>query len=180
MSSSVFGGIPSWYVIHTKPKQEQRAYVNLSAWGVEAFSPCVKEPVYDTRTLKTTYVKKIMFPQYLFARFDASKLLHKIRFTRGVHNVVRFGGSPVPLDDEVIECLKSRVDSDSRARPREEFKPGDKVVIRHGPLKDLVGIFELNISACDRVSILLEAVSYQGRILIERESIKKEQSPADS
>jgi transcriptional antiterminator RfaH len=179
MSSLVFGGSPSWYVIHTKPKQEQRAYVNLSAWGVESFSPVVKEPVYNERTLKTTYVKKALFPQYLFARFDASKLLHKIRFTRGVRNVVRFGGSPVPLDDEVIEYLKSRVDKDSKVKPLEELKPGDKVVIKHGPLKDLVGIFELNISARDRVSVLLEAVNYQGHILIERELVKKDKRPAE-
>jgi transcriptional antiterminator RfaH len=178
MSSLVFGGSPSWYVIHTKPRQEQRAYVNLSAWGVEAFSPFLKEPVYDARTSKTTYVKKIMFPQYLFARFDASKLLHKICFTRGVHNVVRFGGGPVPLDDEVIESLKSRVDDEGSVKPLEELKTGDKVVIKHGPLKDLVGIFELNISARDRVSILLEGVSYQGRILVERGLIKKEESAA--
>jgi transcriptional antiterminator RfaH len=165
---------PRWYVIHTKPKQENRTYANLQAWGIKTFSPLLKERQYKPHSSQSSYVNKPLFPQYLFAQFNAEALLHKICFTRGVHNVVSFGGKPVPLDDEVIECLKVRVDEDGFVKPSEEFRPGDKVVIKDGPLKEIAGALERDLRDHERVLILLEVVNYQARVLIERELIKKD------
>lgn len=175
MSEFESGKSPHWYVIHTKPKQEDRANVNLNAWGVETFWPRLKErrPNPNPNASKFIYVNKQLFPQYLFARFDASELLHKICFTRGVHSVISFGGGPVPIDDDIIECLRSRIEDNSYMRPTEELKSGDKVVIQNGPLKEIVGVLEHDLKDHERVSILLEAVKFQGRILVEREMIKK-------
>lgn len=176
MSKSEDEKSPHWYVIQTKPKQEDRACVNLKAWGVEAFCPRLKERRLNPTTNKFTYLSKFLFPQYLFARFDASTLLHKICFTRGIHRVVSFGGGPVPIDDEIIECLKSRLKEGSFTKAAEQLKSGDKVVIKEGPLKEIVGVLEHDLKDHERVYILLEAVKYQGRILVEQELVKKKTS----
>jgi hypothetical protein len=42
-----------------------------------------------------------------------------------------------------------------------------------GPLKGLRGVFQAGLSDQDRVLILLNCVSYQGRLLIEKDKIKK-------
>lgn len=36
---AVVDHVPQWYVVHTNPKQEDRAYSNLRCWGVETLHP---------------------------------------------------------------------------------------------------------------------------------------------
>jgi transcriptional antiterminator RfaH len=173
MSRKTTDGIVYWYALKTKPKQEERADSNLRAWGVETFFPKVNERRYSPYTKEPAYIIKALFPQYIFARFNADKLINKVRFTRGVQSVVSFGSIPTPVDDEIIFIIKSQIREDGFIRIGEEFKSGDKVVVKNGPLRNFIGIFEQKIKDTDRVSILLESVSYQGRIVIERERLKK-------
>ena len=161
---------PRWYVIHTKPKQESRADYNLRAWQVETFFPLLKE---RTRSGRSSYVVKPLFSRYLFARFRAGELLHKIYYTRGVHSVVNFGGQLCHVEDEFIDLIKSRKDQDGFVRMRDEFNIGDKVMISGGPLRNLLGIFDGEYGDDERVSVLLATVGYQSRVVIEREYLRK-------
>jgi hypothetical protein len=43
MSDSCEDDGSCWYVIQTKPKQEDRADLNLRAWKIETFAPTLKE-----------------------------------------------------------------------------------------------------------------------------------------
>src|SRR5215208_5135258 len=126
---------PCWYVIHTKPKQEDRADFNLKAWNVRTFAPKIKEQRRDYSTGRPTYLVQHLFPGYIFAYFRASELLHKVCFTRGVHSVVNFGGEPCPVADEIIELLKARLSEDGFIHLGEDLRPGDRVIINRGNLK---------------------------------------------
>ena len=75
--------------------------------------------------------------------------------------------------DEIIDLIKSRVGKDGFVEFNEELKRGDKVVIRDGPLANLVGIFERDVEDGDRVLMLLTAISYQDHVTVERELLKK-------
>ena len=165
--------LPLWYAIHTKPQQEDRAESNLTAWGVETFCPKILERRFNQFTGRPSSFTKPLFNRYIFARFHLGALLHKVCFTRGVHNVVRFDGVPCALDDDIIEVLKKRVGRDGFVKLGEEFKRGDNVVISSGPLKDFAGVFDEAASDHKRVSILLTFVSYQSRVVIQREFLKK-------
>ena len=158
-----------WYAIRTKPKQEDRADTNLRAWHVETFAPKLKMSLSANR-----HTSKPLFARYIFAYFDVDQLLHKVNYTRGVEHVVSFGDdAPIPIDDSVIDFIKERVDKDGFIQLGDELKCGDTVEIRSGPLKHLVGIFQKWIKATDRVEILLNAVTYQSRLLIESEMVQK-------
>jgi transcriptional antiterminator RfaH len=163
---------PHWYAIHTHPKQEERANINLRAWGVKTLSPLIRQPRSRRFQEKPSYQVQPMFPQYIFAHFVASSSLSKVWFTRGVHNVVHFGDSITPVDDGAIALIESQLGSDSIVRLG-ELKCGDKVRINQGPFQSLTGIFEKNIKGTERVMLLLEAINYQGRILIDRELVGK-------
>jgi transcription elongation factor/antiterminator RfaH len=163
---------PHWYAIHTHPKEEARANSNLQAWGVKTLSPLIRQPRPRKFSDKVSYLTKPLFPQYIFAHFVASRCLSRVWFTRGVHNIVHFGDSIAPVDDEAIAFIESQLDSDNIVRLG-ELQCGDKVRINQGPFQSLTGIFEKNIKGTDRVMLLLEAISYQGRILIDRELIGK-------
>lgn len=82
-------GAVRWYANHTKPEQEGRADSNLRAWRVESFTPRENELGYTPAGHVKNQLKPL-FPQYIFARFDARRMLRLVYFTRGVHDVVRF------------------------------------------------------------------------------------------
>ena len=173
MSSALVLDGPQWYAVQTKPKEEERAASNLTAWRVEAFNPKIKELRYNQFTNKPSSFIKPLFSRYIFARFDASKLLHKVYYTRGVHSVVSFGDSPIPVDDEAIEVIKSRVEEDGFVRLAEDLVPGDEVTIKDGPFRNFNGIFDRKVRDSDRVMILLTSVNFRASVMLARNQVQK-------
>ncbi|MGB9181615.1 MAG: transcription termination/antitermination NusG family protein [Pyrinomonadaceae bacterium] len=173
MDSEKASDVHRWYAIRTHPKQEDRANSNLLAWQVETFYPKLKERLSNPYTGKPTYVSKPLFPRYIFARFDVSKLLNKVWYTRGVHSVVNFGDGPIPISDEIINLVQSQIGEDGFVRIGEELNPGDQVIVKDGPLKDFTGVFERQTKAKDRIMILLTTATYQGRVMVDRKSVNK-------
>lgn len=180
MSLERISDTPRWYVVQTGVRQEERAVNNLNAWQVETFLPKLRQRRFNRSTGIMTQVVAPMFPRYLFARFDASRMLHKVSFTRGVHTVVSFGGRPAAVDDAIIELIQSQIGDDGLVHLYSDLKAGDKVKIRDGSLKDFTGVFNHKFKNTDRVAILLTTISYQGHVVIEREFVEKinPQSPS--
>ena len=164
---------PNWYVVHTHPKQEDRAINNLTAWGIETFSPKIRVHKKGQYVEKVTYITKPLFPRYIFAYFKFNDLAYKMRFTRGVHSLVSFDGGPIPIDEQVIEIIRSRIDTTGFVKIGEDLRPGDVVVIKDGPFQNFSGVFEREMKEADRVRILLDTVSYQSHIVVDRELVKK-------
>jgi transcriptional antiterminator RfaH len=173
MDKTTIEDATSWYVIHTHPKQEDRACGNLRVLGVPIFNPKIRERRYNQFSIAPTYVTKPLFPRYIFAQFKVSDLYHKVRFTRGVYSVVSFGEGPTPIAEEVVTLILSNIKEDGFVRIDEEIRPGDRVMVKDGPLKNFAGIFEQEMKDADRIRILLETVSYQAHIEIEKEMVKK-------
>jgi transcription elongation factor/antiterminator RfaH len=173
MNSESNAGAPRWYVVHTNAKQEERAAKNLRAWQVETFSPRMKERSYNQFTNQPTLVTRPLFPRYIFARFAFEQLAHKVSYTRGVHSVVNFDGSPAPVDDEIIDFMQAQVDADGYVKFDGQFKAGDMVRIDRGPFRNLIGIFDREMKEADRVMILLTSFSYNTRMVIDRGLLKK-------
>lgn len=163
----------NWYVIHTNPRQEDRADANLRAWDVEIFNPRIREIRYNQFTDQPFHVVKPLFPRYIFARFNVQESLHKIRFTRGVYSVVQLGEAPSPVDDEIIEVIKSRIGQDGYVRLSDELRPGDSVIVRQDSLGVFEGVFERTMKESERVMILLNTVSYQAHLNVERSMVRK-------
>ena len=173
MNKATIEDMTHWYVIHTHPKQEDRVCSNMKVLGVPIFNPKTKERRYNQFVNAPTYVTKPLFPRYIFAQFIVDDLYHKVRFSRGVYSVVSFGGGPTPIDEEIIRLIQSNIKEDGFVRIYEEFNPGDKVIVKDGPLKNFTGIFERAMKDTDRIRILLETVSYQAHTEIERDMVKK-------
>jgi transcriptional antiterminator RfaH len=162
-----------WYLVRTHPRQEDRAENNLKSFGIETLVPRFKDSRRNFYTGEITLHVKPLFPSYIFARFIANDLYQKVRYTRGIRRLVGFGDSPTVVDEEIITMIRSRIREDGFARIDEDLKPGDKVIIKDGPLRTFAGIFEQEMNSADRVRILLLAVSYQAHVEIEREMVKK-------
>lgn len=172
MNYATVTDIPQWYAIHTHPKQENRAESNLKAWNVETFFPRIRDCRFNEFTGEPSYFIKPLFPGYFFSRFALNNLLHKVRFTRGVHSVVCVGNAPAPIDDRVIEIIAAQIDDTGFVKIGVDLELGAKVLIKAGPFRGLTGIFEREASDADRINILLDSVCFQAHVEVERNHIK--------
>jgi len=159
-----------WYAVHTKPRQEKLAELSLKRLGLQTFSPKLKE----TKVIRwrEREIIKPLFPGYIFSKFDARLSLRAVKYAHGVIDVVRFGGKPAPVDEEIIAAIESRMKGGYvQIEPR--FRPGEKVTVESGPLRGFSGIFEREMSGSERVVILLETISYQARFVVDKKWLKK-------
>ena len=90
-----------------------------------------------------------------------------------MHSVVSLDYNPVIVDDDVIAMIKERVNEDGFVKTGEELRLNDKVIIKSGVLKNFTGVFERRMKDSDRITILLDTITFQGRICIEEERVRK-------
>lgn len=154
-----------WYALAVKPRQEDRAADNLKAWEIPTLAPKVDVGVAGCR--------KLLFPGYIFARFELAHMAHKICFTRGISYIVSFGGKPAEVADEIIAAICNRIRNDGAISLGRSLRPGDPVVITAGPLRDFEGVFEEELSDGERVRILLDTVAYTARMEISRYNLRQ-------
>jgi len=173
MAVEAVDSLSQWYVVHTHLKQEDRANNNLERWGVQTLFPKLRSGRINEFTGATTYITRPLFPRYIFAKFNAGTQFSNISFTRGVHQVVSFGSQPAPVDEDIVQLIKARMDNDGFVKIGDELKQGDKIVIKAGPLRDFQGIFERELKDNERISILLNSINYQCRLVIRKELVAR-------
>jgi transcriptional antiterminator RfaH len=158
-----------WYAVQARPKQEQRAALNLVSSGLTTFLPMVRQV---RRTRPGGPVP--LFPRYLFVQCDiASTAGQRIRFTRGVVKLLGTGEGPTAIDDTIIQSIRNRIGTDGCVELSDMLADGDAVEVTSGPLKGFVGIFHSTTSAAQRVVLLMSAVNNQMRVLVETAVVKR-------
>ena len=150
---------PQWFLIYTKPRQEERAKENLESQGFETFLPMI---AYEKIKQPKLYSLKPMFPRYLFTKFNVEKnnWVH-IKSTRGVSHVITFGDKLTEVPDSVVDFLKTKVDDHNVIKlkvTRPVFQKGDKVVINKGVFQGKEAQF-LTTTGKERVRILLKLMN---------------------
>ncbi|HOP85898.1 MAG TPA: transcriptional activator RfaH [Syntrophorhabdaceae bacterium] len=162
-----------WFVVNTKPKNEDRAAFNLLSGGIESLAPKLKLKKYKSD--RFIYVIEPMFPGYIFAKFDPIEEFRIVKYTRGVKTIVHFGERIVPIHEELIEFIKSKLENGIATIQKKPLAKGNKIVIKDGPFKGLTGIFEREIDGKERATILLDAVQFAARMEIDIDLIEKAQ-----
>jgi transcription elongation factor/antiterminator RfaH len=156
----------NWYVLRAHHWQESRAESNLNNGGLETFLPWVR-----TTSRRRHRDREPLFPQYLFARFDAEKSFHDVIFTRGVQSIVRIGGDLATVADGVIEFFRSRVDDAGLIPLGRKLEPGARVRIHSGPFAELAGVVERNLPGSQRVLVLLQSVGPAVRVEVPADHV---------
>ena len=160
-----------WYVIHTKPGNEDRVRTNLYNQEIETFLPLFETYQYCSGKM----IPKIrpLFPNYLFARLDLELHYYKVKWTRGVNRILGSGNEPVAISTKVIQTIKERSGRDNVVKLEDELKDGDMVQVNSGPFKSLRGVFQKMMSSKGRVRILLSLIGVDVPVQISRWQIKK-------
>lgn len=115
------------------------------------------------------------FPCYLFMRVDLRKVNpSQWQWTPGLHRIVSFGGQPASLPDEIINLIRRKVDdTKSAGRSTNNFKPGDTVRIKEGPLQGMLATFDGPTKPSQRVRVLLAILGQVNRVRIDAADLEK-------
>lgn len=162
-----------WYVVQTNPREESVAFSLLKQQGVGVYQPFMQRYVFHAR--KKTLKRYPLFPNYLFVNVSPTEEeLHKVRWCRGVRRILLDNYMPVPIDEEFIVGLRSMEDSaEGIIKKPVEYKPGDLVRVKAGPMKDIQGVFDSWDSDEGRVKILIDMVTNQAKVVLHPSLLEK-------
>ena len=158
-----------WHAVKCKPHQERVAELHLKRAGIITFYPQIKEPKIVRRRRQICI--NALFPGYLFAQFNVEHDYRLVIYSRGVHGVVSFGLTPAVVDEELIQAIKDRLCNGYVTIPEAAFTPGQVVRIQEGPLRGMEAVFERQIPEYQRAVLLLRAISYQAKVVVDLEDI---------
>jgi transcriptional antiterminator RfaH len=148
------GGLKTgWYLLRTKAGEERKVEGEISRFPAEVLLPLMKVRV--RRWSKMVETVAPLFPCYLFVLFDPERDYTRIRFTRGVRELVRFGPHLALVPKWIIEGLKQRCAHGPVQLPQRRLSTGEPVMVVDGPLREFEGVFEHYLSGVERVAILL-------------------------
>jgi transcriptional antiterminator RfaH len=160
-----------WYAVHTRPHAEARALENLERQGFEAWLPLYRKQ--RRRARRSEQVLRPLFPRYLFVALDLDgEQWRPVLSTYGVADLVSSGDGPLALADAVIDALRARADEDGHYTLARGLKPGDKVRIESGPMRNLEGILEVE-GDTDRVVVMLHLLGREVRVKLSSDEIDR-------
>ena len=147
----------SWYLIVTKPQSELKAQENLLRQNYETYLPLVQTS--RRRNGKNVKRTEAFFPRYLFIHLDKENdNWSPIRSTIGVAGLVRFGGMPAVVPENIIANLKNNENEFGlQSFEKKELNQGDKVAIIDGPFEGCKAVYQ-KMKSTERVSVLLDIV----------------------
>jgi transcriptional antiterminator RfaH len=153
-----------WYLVQTKPRQEELAYEHLSRQGYECYLPRFK--AQRVRRGRIHRLIEPLFPRYLFIALGQSaqsRSWSPIRSTQGVSTLVRFGQEPARVQPEVVDQIRAQEHEIPEASA---FAPGERLLITQGPFKGLEGVFQM-LDGEQRAMVLLELLGKPVRVPVE-------------
>jgi len=162
---------PKWYVIYTKPSSEEKARADLERRDIPAFLPKIRECHYTTKGNQAKI--KPLFPNYLFAHMAYPDDYYAVIWAKGVRRIVGNGTEPIPLNDSVVEFLKSQSEEKGFVQPSLRLKIGDAVRVRKGPLEGFIGIIDGSVDEKGRIKVLLDFLKEGTRVEIPFSSLER-------
>ncbi len=164
--AAMIGRVESWYIVFTKPRKEELVSFYLQREKIPVFFPKIKEKTQRGRRVIT--VLNPLFPGYLFVRAElTTEIYNKIQWTRGVRRILGDGDGPTPIDNEVIEFLLEQTSKEGVIRPLVQFKEGDRMRIKYGPFRDLIGIIKDPIPKDGRIKVLMDIIKKSADIEVD-------------
>jgi transcriptional antiterminator RfaH len=158
-----------WYTLQAKPKREEQVEKKLRDLNLEVFLPWIRM----RRRIGTRYrwVLEPLFPGYLFSRLDLVLVGKAARYCPGVKDFVRFGSQIPEIAESVVDELMERCPEGVAQIGPPPLQKGQSVVIREGPLSGLEAVFDHQLGGKERISVLLEFLGRQTRLIVPAEVI---------
>ena len=151
-----------WYGIRTRSNQENAAASVLRGKGYDPYLPLYRVQHRPATDVPRESVR-LLFPGYIFCRFDVQKRL-PILMTTGVVSVLGFGREPAPIPDVEIEAVRAVLRSGLLAEPCPYLREGQRVRIKNGSLHGVEGIL---VKKRNQYRVVVSVTMLQRSISIE-------------
>jgi transcriptional antiterminator RfaH len=126
-----------WYPVYTHPRAEKKAYQSLVNKGIEAYLPLHRQLKQWSDRKK--WVEEPFIKSYLFVHINEGEQT-EVMMTKGIARFIYFSGKIASMPDRQVENLKLLMSSSFELEVTEEnLQPGEKIIIKAGPLKGMIG-----------------------------------------
>lgn len=126
-----------WYPVYTHPRAEKKACQALITKGIETYLPLHRRLKQWSDRKKWT--EEPLIRSYLFVHIKEQEQT-EVLMTKGVSRFLYFSGKIAAMPDRQIDELKLLMASPYELEiTAEDLRPGEKIKIKAGPLKGLVG-----------------------------------------
>ncbi len=130
-------GATRWYPVYTHPRAEKKAHESLLIKGIETYLPLRRQLKQWSDRKK--WIDEPFIKSYLFVRI-AERDQAEVLMTRGIARFIYFGGKIASMPDQQINDLKLLMTSSLELEITEEnLLPGERIVLKAGPLKGMTG-----------------------------------------
>ena len=131
------GRIAPWYAVRVKPNYEKPVAAALRGKGLEEFLPLFRSKRRWSDRVKVMDLP--LFPGYVFCRLNLEARMPLIT-TPGFLYILGVGKNPEPVDEAEIQAIQSVLRSGVAVTPWPSLMVGQKVQLKRGPLRGLVGV----------------------------------------
>lgn len=164
----------AWFCLQSQQKHEHIAAAHLRQENIEVFLPRIR---FKRKTVRgPVWVTEVLFPAYLFARFDWRESLRFVRHAPGVSRVVSFGLQVPTIPDAAIAELRNQVGEQELHVIPDSVSPGDSVVIAGGAFHGLRAVVQQVFPSRQRVQVLLNFLGRQTAVEIGQDALVPEES----
>jgi transcriptional antiterminator RfaH len=137
MDTGLKTGKHKWYPVYTNPRAEKKACEALLNKGIEAYLPLRRQLKQWSDRKK--WVEEPFIKSYLFVHI-AEHEQAAVLMTRGIARFIYFGSKIAAMPDRQIDDLKLLMTSSLELEVTEEnLLPGEKIILKAGPLKGMTG-----------------------------------------
>jgi transcription antitermination factor NusG len=126
-----------WYAIRVRPNYEKPVAAALRGKGLQEFLPLIRSKRQWSDRVKIMDLP--LFPGYLFCRLNLEARLPLLT-TPGFLYLVGVGKNPEPVDETEIAGIQAVLRSGLTVTPWPNLVVGQKVRLKHGPLRGLDGV----------------------------------------
>jgi transcription antitermination factor NusG len=127
-----------WFAVRVKPNHEKPVAAALHGKGLQGFLPLLRSKRQWSDRVKVMDLP--LFPGYLFCRLNLEDRMPLLT-TPGFLYVVGIGRNPEPVEESEILAIQSVLRSGLPVTPWPSLVVGQKVQLKHGPLRGLEGVF---------------------------------------
>jgi transcription termination/antitermination protein NusG len=126
-----------WFALRVRPNYEKPVAAALRGKGFQEFLPLIRSKRQWSDRVKIMDLP--LFPGYLFCRLNLDERLPLLT-TPGFLYLVGVGKNPEPVDEAEIAGIQAVLRSGLTVTPWPNLVVGQKVRLKHGPLRGLEGV----------------------------------------
>src|ERR1700761_3183133 len=137
MASSANSELRAWYPVCTLQKAEKKAHQALSNKGIETYLPLHRQLKQWSDRKK--WIDEPFLKSYLFVCINEHQQT-EVLMTKGISRFIYFSNKITSMPQRQIDELKLIMASPYELEvTAEELQPGEKIIIKAGPLKGMTG-----------------------------------------